>query len=294
MIIDCFTFFNELDLLEIRLRELDAVVDRFVLVEATLTHQGQPKPLHFAENKQRFAPWLHKLVHVVVDRYPPRDGDDAWVYEKHQRNSILEGLKGIGPGDQVMISDVDEIPRPEKVTAAATGKGLRIFRQRMYYYYLNCVNATQQGGAGYRWNGTVMVDGAMLVRPPQHYRELGVLLMNTFAPPPLRQLYYTVKLRWRLLREGITIRYIDEGGWHFSYLGGVDRIISKLEAFAHTEYNKPDYKDPERIRTAIAQGKDIFGRGFQYRFVPLDDSWPRTILADRARYAHLFSEASSQ
>lgn len=55
MIIDCFTFFNELDVLEIRLRELDGVVDRFVLVEATLTHQGKPKPLLYAENKERFA-----------------------------------------------------------------------------------------------------------------------------------------------------------------------------------------------------------------------------------------------
>ncbi|MBK6342153.1 MAG: hypothetical protein IPF41_06075 [Flavobacteriales bacterium] len=291
MIHDCFTFFNELDLLEIRLRELDSVVDRFVLVEATLTHQGKPKPLHFAENKARYAAWLHKIHHVVVERYPPRPDGDGWVFEKHQRNSILDGLRDIAPTDHIMISDVDEIPRPEKVRAAALKRGLRIFRQRMYYYYLNCVNATQQGGDDYRWNGTVMIDGAMLQRKPQHYRELAILLQNTFAPPLVRALYYAVKLRWRLIREGLTVTYIDDGGWHFSYLGGVDRIVSKLEAFAHAEYNKPEYKDPERIRRAIEQGEDIFGRGFHYRFEAMDASWPAAIMSDPQRYAHLFSEA---
>jgi beta-1,4-mannosyl-glycoprotein beta-1,4-N-acetylglucosaminyltransferase len=291
MIHDCFTFFNELDLLEIRLRELDAVVDRFVLVEATLTHQGKPKPLHFAENKVRYAEWLHKIHHVVVEHYPPRPDGDGWVFEKYQRNSILDGLKDIAPTDHVMISDVDEIPRPDKVRAAASKRGLRIFRQRMYYYYLNCVNATQQGGDDYRWNGTVMIDGAMLQRKPQHYRELAMLLQNTFAPPVIRALYYSLKLRWRLLREGITVTYIDEGGWHFSYLGGVDRIVSKLEAFAHAEYNKPEFKDPERIRRAIEQGEDIFGRGFRYRFVAMDASWPAAIMSDPQRYTQLFSEA---
>ena len=285
MIHDCFTFFNELDLLELRLNTLDPVVDRFVLVEATLTHQGRPKPLHYAENKERFAAFHHKIEHVVVDRYPANAGADAWVYEKHQRNSIALGLKGIAADDRVMIGDVDEIPRPEKVAEAASMCGMRVFRQRMFYYYLNCVNATHQGSEGYRWNGTVMIDASMLDRPPQHYRELAMLLLSTFPPPLIRSLYYTAKLRWRLLREGIRLRYIDEGGWHFSYLGGVDRIISKLEAFAHTEYNKPEYKDPERIRRAIAQGEDIFGRDFHYRFVPLDDTWPRYVLDNRDHFA---------
>ncbi|MFN3875521.1 MAG: hypothetical protein ACK4L7_06380, partial [Flavobacteriales bacterium] len=161
MIIDCFTFFNELDLLEIRLRELDAVVDRFILVEATLTHQGRPKPLCYAQHADRFAQWHRKLTHVVVDRFPEARGG-AWALEQHQRNRIIDGLKGIAPTDQVMISDVDEIPRPEAVLRAARTRGYRIFRQRMFYYYLTCVNDTQQGGSGYRWNGTVMIDGGMV------------------------------------------------------------------------------------------------------------------------------------
>ncbi|MBK9148635.1 MAG: hypothetical protein IPM12_12570 [Flavobacteriales bacterium] len=293
MIHDCFTFFNELDLLEIRLRELDPVVDRFVLVEATLTHQGKPKPLHFAENKSRYAAWLHKIEHVVVDRYPPRPDGDGWVYEKHQRNCIIDGLKGVAPRDQVLISDVDEIPHPDAVRKAAGMHGFRIFRQRMFYYYLNCVNATQHRGKGYRWNGTVMIDGSMVREPLQDYREMSALLLNTFTPPLARRLYYTIKLRWQLIRLGWRPRYINDGGWHFSYLGGVDRIISKLESFAHAEYNKPEYKDPRRIKRAIEQGEDLFGRGFRYRFVPMDASWPRAVMADKERWAAFFSEGIS-
>ncbi len=290
MIHDCFTFFNELDLLEIRLRELDSVVDRFVLVEATLTHQGKPKPLWYAENKERFAAWHHKLTHVVVDAYPESDGN-AWVYEQHQRNCILNGLKGIAAEDQVMISDVDEIPHPDAVRKAAGMHGFRIFRQRMFYYYLNCVNATQHGGKGYRWNGTVMIDGSMARAPLQDYREMSALLLNTFTPPLIRQLYYTVKLRWQLIKRGWWPRYIQNGGWHFSYLGGVDRIIRKLEAFAHAEYNKPEFKDPARIKRAIEQGEDLFGRGFSYRFVPMDESWPTAVMQEKQRWAALYHDA---
>ena len=65
---DCFTFFNELDILELRLRELAPVVDRFVIAEATKTFANEAKPVHFAENRARFAEFLPKIVHVVKDR----------------------------------------------------------------------------------------------------------------------------------------------------------------------------------------------------------------------------------
>ena len=86
MIYDCFTFFNEFDLLEIRLNELDSVVDKFVLVEATKTFSGKDKPLYFNENKNKFNKFLNKIIHVIVDEYPNLNGD--WVIENHQRNEI--------------------------------------------------------------------------------------------------------------------------------------------------------------------------------------------------------------
>ena len=289
MIYDCFTFFNELDLLEIRLNELNAYVDRFVLVEATLTHQGKPKPLHFAENKARFEKFLPKLIHVVVDQYPERTDDSAWVYEKHQRNSIANGLKDCKSGDVIMVSDVDEIPRPEKITEAAKLKGTRIFRQRMYYYYLNCINATEVGAKQYMWNGTIMFNYEDLNRPIQDYREIGMKMLAKFTPRPLHRIYYTFYLFRHVNMKGWKIRFIQDAGWHFSYLGGVDKIIHKLEAFAHSEYNKPEYKDPERIKSAIANGEDIFGRGFRYRFIDLDASWPTYIVANKEKFRNYLS-----
>src|SRR5271156_187621 len=109
MIYDCFTFFNELELLELRLNELAGVVVKFVLVEATKTFSNKPKPLHFQENRARFAAFENKIIHVVVEDAP--DTSDAWVIERFQRNAIERGLRGCKPDDWVLVSDLDEIPR---------------------------------------------------------------------------------------------------------------------------------------------------------------------------------------
>lgn len=70
MVYDCFSFFNELDLLEIRLNTLDSIVDKFILVESTLTHTGNQKPLFYAENKSRFKKFNDKIIHIIVDEFP--------------------------------------------------------------------------------------------------------------------------------------------------------------------------------------------------------------------------------
>ena len=95
MLYDTFPFFNELDLLEIRLHELASVVDRVVLVEATRTHSNLPKPLYYAENRARFAPFADKIIHIVVEDTP--DTADAWAIERFQRDCILRGLQNCRP-----------------------------------------------------------------------------------------------------------------------------------------------------------------------------------------------------
>ena len=87
-----FTFFNELDILEILLQELWPVVDRFILVESTRTFSGNPKNLHYALNRYRFQPWWSKIHHIIVYDMP-LDGD-SWARERHQRNAIGWGLIG--------------------------------------------------------------------------------------------------------------------------------------------------------------------------------------------------------
>ena len=94
MIFDCFSFFNELDILEIRLNVLASVVDKFVLVEAVRRHSGEPKELFFEKNKQRFSPFLDKIIHVVVDdepELPPEPGSSPEPESPPEPGSSPEG-----------------------------------------------------------------------------------------------------------------------------------------------------------------------------------------------------------
>src|ERR1700679_2349278 len=106
MIYDCFTFFNELDILEIRLNVLKNVVDKFVLVEATRTFQGKEKNLFFEENKIRFKEFEDRIIHIVIDTYPVNEGNSAWFLEDYQRNMIMDGLKNCTEYDRILVSDV--------------------------------------------------------------------------------------------------------------------------------------------------------------------------------------------
>src|SRR4029078_4600828 len=106
---DCFIFYNEIELLKMRLEELDPVVDYFVLVESAETHRwGDPKPFYFAENQHLFKKYLHKIIHVKVDERHPEMG--AWQREGYQRHGMLRGLNACKADYIILISDVDEIP----------------------------------------------------------------------------------------------------------------------------------------------------------------------------------------
>lgn len=278
MLYDCFTFFNELELLDIRLHTLHDIVDKFVIVEATKTYQNSPKILYFDKNKSLFRKFENKIIHVVVDDFPQEI--NSWAYEHHQRNSIIRGLSECSNNDIVMISDVDEIPHPHAISRALNLKGIRIFVQNMYYYYLNCINITQKN-----WCGTVMLNYSEINKPLQAYRDLRRDLSGQyFHLNPAKRLIWRLFLLPRNLLQGIS--FISDGGWHFSYLGGIERIIQKIESFAHTEYNKNQYKDCEYLKQCITNGKDIFGRGFCYKFVPIDSSFPEYIINN----SHLLSD----
>ena len=284
MIYDCFTFFNELDLLEIRLNILKDSVDRFVLVEATKTHQGKAKPLYFLEQKSRYLNFLDKIIHVIVDEYPDYEGRPALVLERHQRNMILNGLASCRPDDVILISDVDEIPEPRKVRQFKDRPGIKMFKQRMFYYYLNCMNVAHAGA--YRWNGTAMVNYADLSKP-HDFRTLRIALLGLNHDRFIHRIYRNVWKWLNLDLMGKRVVFVPDGGWHFSFLGGVEAIIEKIEAFSHTEYNTPEFKNAEKIREAIHRGTDIFGRDFSYACVPQDGNLPDYIVRNRDKYRHL-------
>jgi beta-1,4-mannosyl-glycoprotein beta-1,4-N-acetylglucosaminyltransferase len=242
-IFDCFTFFNELEILDIRLNELDHIVDKFVLVEANKTHSGHPKPLYFEENKHRFERFLHKIEHVVVEDFPE---GDSWVRERWQRDAIMRGLKDCVDKDIVVISDADEIPRAESLVNYKPEYGLMILDMPLYLFYLNY--------KGDRWDQA---------------KILNYELLKMLTPCGARYMGGTL---------------LANGGWHFSYLGGTERVITKIEAWAHQEYNKPEFKTKENIERSIERGVDPFGRGLTYRMVPLDGTFPQYVVENAQEF----------
>jgi beta-1,4-mannosyl-glycoprotein beta-1,4-N-acetylglucosaminyltransferase len=275
MIYDCFTFFNELDLLDVRLHELAPVVDRFVLVEATRTHQKRTKPLYFEQNKAQFGAFADRIIHVVVDSYPTvwqlMRRVSYWDFENHQRNQILRGLGDAQPDDMVIISDVDEIPAARCV---GYHDHLRVFQLGCYYYYLNCRLVRGQPG-----NHEVERDGEFYWNGPVSLRRRDVT-----TPQAARNCI--IKMDYPPGTE-----FMKDAGWHFSYLGGVEGVVRKLESYGHSEYNTAGFKNPERIRKCISEGRDLYERDKKYGFVSIDESYPQRVRKNFARFRALIRDA---
>ena len=137
MVYDCFQFFNELDMLKIRLNVLNDVVDRFVISEATETFSGIKKPLYYEENKDMFAEFADKIIHVVVDDTPEGGTHERDTFQK---NAVTRGLAGCTDDDIIIFSDLDEIPNPDKIREILDDfqeDRIYHFAQRLFYCYLN-------------------------------------------------------------------------------------------------------------------------------------------------------------
>lgn len=254
MIVDCFPFYNELELLEIRLEELKGVVAWFVLIEAAETYSGKPKPWLFEENRQRFQ--QYNIVHLKIDRFPPALLT-SWQREEYTRNALQQGLQALNlaASDMVLLSDVDEIPRADVVASCAQamftqGVSCFVFHQTLSYYYVNCLTEET-------WLGTRMI----------RYQDLTSM-------QALRS------------HDGA---HVLKGGWHFSYLGGAERIQDKIGASVHTELDRPEFREAAHLERCMNEGSDLFGREMRFQRVPLDASFPAYLLAQQARFQHLVS-----
>jgi len=274
MIYDCFTFFNELELLELRLHELAEVVDKFVLVEATKTHSNQPKPLHYQENRSRFGGFQDKIIHIIVDDLP--DAKDPWVLENFQRNCIARGLGNCRPDDFVLISDLDEIPRATVVEQMS---------RSIPFHDGFFAKAVHTGLNSNLVNG--ILHRRMLRRQLRRHhpfiwkfrQTLYRHFMNCRSVDPAFS-YGTRMLRFRDFSCAEEIRHsgyktVENAGWEFSWMGGVERIQEKLAAYAHQERNLPKHADARHIGQALDEGRLFFDGSKRLEFIPLDDSFPR-------------------
>jgi beta-1,4-mannosyl-glycoprotein beta-1,4-N-acetylglucosaminyltransferase len=274
-IFDSFIFFNELDLLEMRLNILNDVVDYFVLTESPWTVSGNPKPLYYQENKDRFEKFNHKIIHNVTEVIPndyseymekkkyhtPFNGLnlDGIPYDTYElrfkraifnRDSSIYGLVnfGINGDDIVLTSDADEIINPLIL------KNLEWFDpsnhyaclQRAFYYKLNCLYQEN-------WMGTristfkVLSESSVDMLRNQH--------RNSYK--------------------------IEQGGWHWSCFGDADNFRLKMQSYEHTECNIPSVVD--NAEEKIEKGIDPLNRGL-LTTVPIDDSYPEYILNNQEKY----------
>ena len=280
-IYDTFPFFNEFDVLELRLRELDPVVDTFVLVEATQTHSGLPKPLYFRENAHRFAEFAHKIVSVVVDAWPPKAG--PWIRERFQRDAIRRGLTHCQDEDWILMSDVDEIP-----SAAAVRQAIR---------------QAEAEPPLPRWKRRALLNPLVIAMLRKRFKRKHPAVWTFHHRPST---YYLNFIRDTPGPSTRMVRYADLGkpshlrrwvgkpilnaGWHFTCLGDVAEIQEKIRSFAHQEYNTPECLDPESIARLREQGEYVFaasGGGGTFRAVPLDETFPAYLREHPERFAHL-------
>lgn len=241
---DCTMLNNELDLLEIRLHTLNDVVERFVIVESPLTHSGKSKPLHYQNNQHRFKDFWHKIDYLIYPGFLVTENTHAWGNENRQRDYFLEILKTRQPQDGLIFySDMDEIPRPEKLLEAR--ELLRqnpdvpvAFELTYCLYYMN-------------WAFDAPSRGALLYDPNRaqaFHRRWGV---ENHAP---------TALRWHSNAAGSEgdFQTVYNAGWHFSALGGVEKLTEKIQSCAHREFDTPEINNPDHLITAMNQGQAYF------------------------------------
>lgn len=262
MIYDCFTYYNEVELLELRLHTLSNVVDFFVIVEADRTFSGANREFHFAAHRERFSEFAPQIIYIQVTDMP--EVTDDWNLQHFQRNCIMRGLVDCSPDDLVLVSDVDEIPHPDALRNLLTipegqqalQKYPVAFDLRACFYYVNCVRDRLMPGT------------------------VAILYKNLTQPEQMR----TIRDRAPRIR----------GGWHFTYMGGSERILQKIEFLGHGK--KPGAKSGgkmptrEQIQSSIEAGtSDAHNdNGERYRYVRMDDSYPLFLPALIAKFPYLY------
>jgi len=243
MIIDAFTFFNEKELVELRVKYLNDIVDCFLIVEADFTHTGKEKKWNFPEilnnslkefsNKIQYHQMKVDLKKAEAEKNPNYVGKTlgrSWRVETMQRNFLKDSYKKFSSFDDiVIISDLDEIPSKDKISFIKSCDFKAIapvaFGQALFHLNCNYLDLEQ-------WIGSVAITKQLIDK-----YEL--------------QVFRDYKNR---------ISHFTDAGWSFSSFGGVKRVREKLEAFCHEEYNKEKYKDEVHLKKCMETGLDLFDR----------------------------------
>lgn len=277
-IYSCSIFFNELDILNLKMETLDDIVDYFVVVEGLKTHSGIPKQPIFWENRWMFEKFRKKIIHFVcydtpddytnllpdtTDTKDPfynlvikrvNDGDwwdhsiPSYGRDTFEKESLIRPLAICSDDDIILLSDTDEIVRPEILEQVIDSFELNKvyhFQHDMFYYYVNLQKDEP-------WHGTIAVS------------------FETFKKRSFCEM--------RTNKSGYFVNY---GGWHFSFQNGADAVKTKLESYGEQSLNLPHIKEaiPYFIDNALVLGRDLFGRPCKFTLRDVNDgSFPKYLV----------------
>lgn len=246
---DCTMINDEIDLLEIRLHELDPVVEKFVIVKSNTTHSGKPKEYNFLKNINKFEKFVHKIHFIQDTGVDVTTPSGSWYNENRQRDISLTVLHHVAPTDGLFfIGDVDEIPRAEKLLEARElflkNKIPVAFNLAYCMYYFN-------------YAMDVPCRGSYLYDPS---------LAAEFHAKYIGAAHNPSTIRWHSNAQGYEADFqnLDDAGWHFSSAGGIDRLMDKITNCAHVEFNVPEINSIENLQKSIEEGRLYFEK--QYSF----------------------------
>ena len=259
-IYDCVTYFNEDLLLKIRMEILNKYVDKFVIIESSLNHRGVKKKKNFNINK--FKKFKKKIIYHFIKDTPQKKinelKNNQWVLENYQRNQIIRGLKECKDNDLIIISDADEIPNPNKIKEFKERKKIGIFLQKLFYYKFNLKVLNQK-----YWQGSRILLKKNLTSPQK-------IRMTKKIP------FYSIK---RYLKKNYII--INNGGWHFSYLGNAKKIKEKISSYGHREYDISSINNLKTLDKKIKANLDILNRNYIFQKIELNNKFPEYIIRNK-------------
>jgi beta-1,4-mannosyl-glycoprotein beta-1,4-N-acetylglucosaminyltransferase len=262
---DCCMYFDEDLVLDLRLNILNNYVDKFIIAEGTKDHTGKDKKLNF--NINNFSKFRDKINYIIVDDLPVniKSFKKNWpvhhLRDQHQRNALSRGLVDCDDTDLVMISDIDEIPNPEKIKEFKNENKYGCFLQKNFQTKINLLNITDK-----YWMGTKIIQKKYLK-----------------SPQWLRNIKTTKPAFWKFYKPRQP-QLIYEGGWHFSFLKEPVKISKKIQSYSHSEYNTSNFTDVKKIEERIKNKVDIFDRNIEYKKIDLDKTFPKHILDNLNKY----------
>ena len=253
---DCFQFFDEEMLLDLRLNIMDKYVDKFVITEATYMHNGKSKKLVF--DIKKFNKFKDKIIYIVVDKQPPdiheiyeKDSDEedtkgqklilnGYKRDNFQREMAQKFLKNVDENDWIIINDIDEIPNLEKVDFNKNKNNLILFKQQIYFYKFNLHYPSSP------WFGS-----------------RACMKKNFISPQWLRDIKQKKYPIWRFdtifsKKKYQNIKYINDGGWHFTNIKTPENILKKLLNYTHHDEFERSGIDIKILKEKIADKKAIY------------------------------------